>query len=107
MSVHRAGGAPSLVSISVSPVDRIDGFRRMTPLEATVPVVVNLTLLQAAVLARAAVVVTSALDCKDANAAAQGLLMFRQAVAHAVSNDTTHHSTEQLRPVNRPRRRAG
>ena len=78
----------------------------MTPLEVTVPIVVNLTLSQAAVLARAAVVVTSALDCKDVNAAEQGLLVFRQAVARAVSNGTTHTSTEQLRPANRPRRRA-
>lgn len=106
MDTHRAGGATALLPIFVSSADRNEGFRRMTSLEATVSVVVNLTLLQAAVLARAAVVVTSALDCKDANAAEQGLLMFRQAVAHAVSNDTAHLSTEQLRPVTRPRRRA-
>lgn len=79
----------------------------MTQLEATVPVVVNLTVLQAAVLARAAVVVTSALDCKDANAAEQGLLLFRQAVARVVSNDTATSSSELSRPAGRPCRRAG
>lgn len=70
-------------------------------------VVVNLTMAQAFVLARAAVVVTSALDCKDANAAAQGLLLFRQAVARAVSNDTARNPPEQPRPVSRLCRRAG
>lgn len=55
----------------------------MACVEDAVPVVVTLTRLQAAVLARAAVVVTSALACKEANAAEQGLLLFRQAVARA------------------------
>ncbi len=50
-----------------------------------VAVVVDLTPTQAAVLARAAVVVTSALDCKEANAAEQGLLSFRLAVVQALS----------------------
>ncbi|GGM78784.1 hypothetical protein GCM10011609_13160 [Lentzea pudingi] len=53
----------------------------MARAEDVVPVVVNLTRAQVAVLARAAVVVTSALDCEEANAAMQGLLVFRQAVA--------------------------
>lgn len=51
-----------------------------------VAVVVNLTLPQATVLARAAVIVTSALDCKEVNAAEQGLLAFRAAVGLALSN---------------------
>jgi hypothetical protein len=53
--------------------------------DVTVAVVVNMTLSQATVLARAAVVVTSALDCKDINAAEQGLLEFRAAVGLALS----------------------
>lgn len=73
----------------------------------TVPVVVNLTLSQAAVLARAAVVVTSALDCKEANAAERGLLLFRQAVARAVSNDTARDTRKRPEPINRLCRRAG
>lgn len=79
----------------------------MTYGENTMPVVVNLTPLQAAVLARAAVVVTSALDCKDANAAEQGLLLFRQEVARAVSNDTAWDSRKRPEPISRLRRRAG
>jgi hypothetical protein len=79
----------------------------MTHGENTVPVVVNLTPLQAAVLARAAVVVTSALDCKDANAAEQGLLLFRQEVARAVSNDTARDSRKRPEPISRLCRRAG
>ncbi|MET8764883.1 hypothetical protein [Lentzea sp. NPDC004782] len=51
----------------------------------TVAVVVNLTLPQAKVLVRAAVMVTSALDCKEVNAAEQGLLAFRAAVGLALS----------------------
>jgi hypothetical protein len=51
--------------------------------EDVIPIVVNLTRAQAAVLSSAAVVVTSALDCGEANAAMQGLLVFRQAVARA------------------------
>lgn len=54
-------------------------------MDVTVAVVVNLTLAQATVLARAAVVVTSALDCKEVNAAEQGLLAFRAAVGPALS----------------------
>lgn len=79
----------------------------MTHGENTVPVVVNLTPLQAAVLARAAVVVTSALDCKDANAAELGLLLFRQEVARAVANDTARDSRKRPEPINRLCRRAG
>lgn len=51
--------------------------------EDLVPVVVNLTRSQVALLTRVAVVVTSALDCEEVNAAAQGLLVFRQALARA------------------------
>lgn len=54
-------------------------------MDVTVAVVVNLTLPQATVLARAAVVVTSTLDCKDVNAAERGLLAFRAAVGLALS----------------------
>ncbi|MET9628284.1 hypothetical protein ABZX92_12550 [Lentzea sp. NPDC006480] len=52
----------------------------------TVRVVVALTLAEASVLARAAVVVTSALDCKEVNAGDEGLRVFRAAVAQALSN---------------------
>lgn len=55
-------------------------------MDVMVAVGVNLTLPQATVLARAAVVVTSALDCKEANSADQGLLAFRAAVQLALSN---------------------
>lgn len=78
----------------------------MAHLEDVVPVVVNLTRAQTAVLARAAVVVTSALDCREANAAEQGLLLFRQAVALAFVNDRTSNSTEQPRQVGHSRLRA-
>lgn len=70
----------------------------MARLEDVVPVVVNLTWAQTAVLSRAAVVVTSALDCREANAAEQGLLVFRQAVARAFANDRTSKPAEQPRP---------
>lgn len=79
----------------------------MAQLETTVLVAVSLTRLQAALIARAAVMVTSALDCKDVNAAEQGLLLFRQAAARAVSSDTAQNSTEQPTPTGRLRRRAG
>jgi hypothetical protein len=79
----------------------------MTYGENTVPVAVNLTPLQAAVLARAAVVVTSALDCKNANAAEQGLLLFREEVARVVSNDTARDSRTRPEPISRLCRRAG
>jgi len=69
----------------------------MERVEDVVPVVVNLTRAQTAVLSRAAVVVTSALDCREANAAEQGLLAFRQAVARAFANDRTSEPTEQAR----------
>ncbi|SDF60883.1 hypothetical protein SAMN05216553_102297 [Lentzea fradiae] len=79
----------------------------MTRGENTVLVVVPLTPTQAAVLARAAVVVTSALDCKDANAAEHGLLLFRQEVARAVSNGTAHDARKRPEPISRLCRRAG
>ncbi|MDX8048260.1 hypothetical protein SK571_02590 [Lentzea sp. BCCO 10_0798] len=55
----------------------------MASVDDVVPVVVHLTRSQVVVLARAVVVVTSALDCEEANAAVEGLLVFRQAVARA------------------------
>lgn len=75
--------------------------------EITVPVVVNLTPLQAAVLARAAVVITSALDCGDANAAEQGLLLFRQEVARVVSNGPARDLRRRPEAINRLCRGAG
>lgn len=75
--------------------------------ENTVPVVVYLTTLQAAVLAATAVVVTSALDCKDANAVEQQLLLFRQEVARAVSNDTARDSRIRPEPISQLCRRTG
>ena len=71
----------------------------MAHLEDVVPVVVNLTRAQTALL-------TSALDCREANAAEQGLLLFRQAVALAFVNDRTSNSTEQPRQVGHSRLRA-
>lgn len=53
--------------------------------EGTVQVVVDLTSAEAAVLARVAVTVTSALDCRDVNAAERGLRAFREAVGQALS----------------------
>lgn len=73
----------------------------MAHLEHVFPVVVNLTRSQAAVLAGAVVVVTSSLDCKEVNAADQGLLVFRLAVAHALANETSSE------PARQPRRRVG
>lgn len=52
--------------------------------KGAVRVVVDLALAEASVLARAAVVVTSALGCKEVNAAEQGLLAFRAAVGLAL-----------------------
>lgn len=54
-----------------------------------VRVAVALTLAEASVLARAAVVVTSSLDCKDVNAAEQGLRTFRDAVGQALASDVS------------------
>lgn len=61
----------------------------------TVRVVVELAFTEAAVLARAAVVVTSALDCKEVNAADQGLLAFRAAVKLALSRRSGHVVVDQ------------
>lgn len=72
--------------------------------EDTVAVVVDLKLSQAKVLARAAVVVTSALDCREVNAADQGLLLFRGAVANALNRDRSCGSPNQLRSRHQPRR---
>jgi hypothetical protein len=55
----------------------------------TVRVVVELGFTEASVLARAAVVVTSALGCGEVNAADQGLLAFRSAVRLALSKDSS------------------
>lgn len=59
----------------------------MAQLKRTVRVVVELAVGEASVLARAAVVVTSPLDCNEINAADQGLRAFRNAVALALSKD--------------------
>lgn len=53
----------------------------------TVRVVVELTVAEASVLARSAVVVTSALECKEVNAADRGLSAFRSAVGRALSRE--------------------
>lgn len=71
----------------------------------TVRVVVELAFVEAAVLARAAVVVTSALDCKEVNAADQGLLAFRAAVKLALSKRSGHVEVDQPEAASqRPRR---
>ena len=83
----------------------------MTQSTRAVRVVVELALTQAVVFARAAVVVTSALDCKDVNAAEQGLLAFRTAVDVALRKrpaqavvDQPEVAVEQSRRASRPRR---
>lgn len=75
-------------------------------MDVTVAVVVNLTLSQATVLARAAVVVTSALDCKDVNAAEQGLLAFRAAVGLALSKHSGRVVVDRPEATAKPSRRA-
>lgn len=73
----------------------------------TIRVVVELSLAEASVLARAAVIVTSALDCRDVNAAEQGLRMFRSAVVLALSKDSGVSAGDQLETtVAQPSRRA-
>ncbi|MEU3642953.1 hypothetical protein AB0E59_06160 [Lentzea sp. NPDC034063] len=74
--------------------------------DKVVAVVVELKLSQAKVLARAAVVVTSALDCREVNAAEQGLLVFRGAVARALDRDRTCESPKQLQSLGQPHKRA-
>lgn len=71
-----------------------------------VPVVVELALAEATVLAQAAVVVTSALDCKDANAADKGLLAFRTAVGLALSKHSARVVVDQPEDPVEPSRRA-
>lgn len=72
----------------------------------TVRVVVELTLAEASVLARAAVVVTSALECKEVNAADRGLLAFRSAVVLAVSKDVGREVVDRPDVTARPSLRA-
>jgi hypothetical protein len=72
----------------------------------TVRVIVELALAEATVLARAAVVVTSALDCKEANAAEQGLLAFRVAVGLALGQRPTQAVVDQSEAVADQSRRA-
>ncbi len=72
----------------------------------TVRVIVELALAEATVLARAAVVVTSALDCKEANAAEQGLLAFRAAVGLALGQRPTQAVVDQPEAVADQSRRA-
>jgi hypothetical protein len=67
---------------------------------------VNLTLSQATVLAGAAVVVTSTLDCKEVNAAEQGLLAFRAAVGLALSRRPSREVVEQPKATAEQSRRA-
>jgi hypothetical protein len=74
--------------------------------DVTVAVVVNLTLSQATVLARAAVTVTSALDCKEVNAAEQGLLAFRTAVGLALPKDLGRVVVDLPEATAEPSRRA-
>jgi hypothetical protein len=70
-----------------------------------VRVVVDLAPAEASVLARVAVVVTSALDCKEVNAAEQGLLAFRAAVVLALSKHSARVVVDQPEDVaERPRR---
>ena len=71
-----------------------------------VRVVVELALAEATVLAQAAVVVTSALDCKDANAADNGLLAFRTAVGLALSKHSARVVVDQPEVPAEPSRRA-
>ena len=78
----------------------------MTKPRRTVRVVVALALAEATVLARVAVVVTSALDCKEANAADQGLLAFRAAVKVALSRRSGHAVADQPEAASQPARRA-
>ena len=72
----------------------------------TVAVVVELKLSQAKVLAKAAVVVTSALDCREVNAAEQGLLLFRRSVARALDQDRSCESPKRPQALRQPRRHA-
>lgn len=78
----------------------------MAEREGTVRVVVRLTHAQASVLARAAVVVTSALDCKEVNAADQGLREFRSATALALLQDIVPKAVGRLDSPSRSVRRA-
>lgn len=63
--------------------------------KCVVRVVVELALAEASVLARATVVVTSALEGKDINAAERGLRAFRDAVARTVSSDAGRQTVDQ------------
>jgi hypothetical protein len=72
----------------------------------TVRVVVELALAEAEVLARAAVVVTSALEYREINAADHGLLAFRTAVKAALSNRSGHAEVDQPEAAPQQPRRA-
>lgn len=72
----------------------------------TVRVVVELAVTEAAVLARAAVIVTSALDCKEVNAAERGLLAFRAAVEAALRKHPAEVVVDQPGNAAEPSRRA-
>lgn len=72
----------------------------------TVRVVVELAFAEASALARAAVVVTSALDCKEVNAADQGLLAFRTAVKLALSKRSGQTEADQPEAAPQRARRA-
>ena len=71
----------------------------MTQPRRTVRVVVALTVAEASALTRAAVVVTSALDCEDVNAAEQGLRTFRSAVGKALASDVDREGIGDEQPV--------
>ncbi|WP_285647886.1 hypothetical protein [Lentzea sp. NBRC 102530] len=69
--------------------------------------VVQLSFAQASVLARAAVVVTSAMECKEINVADQGLLAIRRAVALALSQDVVREAGGPPAAESVPKLRAG
>lgn len=72
--------------------------------QRTVRVVVDLGFTEAQVLAQAAVVVTSALDCKEINAADQGLRAFRTAVGLALSKRPDRVVAKHTAAAEQPRR---
>ncbi|WP_394617391.1 hypothetical protein JNUCC0626_48675 [Lentzea sp. JNUCC 0626] len=71
-----------------------------------VRVVVVLAFAEASVLARAAVTVTSALDCREVNAAEAGLRTFRSAVALAISRSSSEVVVDHTEANEKQPRRA-
>ncbi|USX56450.1 hypothetical protein [Lentzea sp. HUAS12] len=78
----------------------------MTQPNRTIRVVVELAFAEASVLARAAVVVTSALDCREANAADSGLRAFRSAVGLALSRPLSQAVVDRIEVAGQQSRRA-